>query len=342
MRSSVSSRRCSARRARPRGSAGPVRPPGESWACYSAPPAAAQSQPAVLTRDASSRPVHCTKTARSGLNRSVLGPYSGSRDDGTGSLRGRTQADARTPRPDARGHRRADQGGRRSLRRPRARRPVALAIGDLPARVRAELRAGRGPRRGSDADAVPGAVPRPGRRIEACCGARCRSTGARHSGRARCAGDRRDEAPGLRLALEHRPPKTRTAAPVARRVAAGLLDVSVAVMPAALVALAAGVHLFWPVVACVAMAGHLACYASLGTTPGAWLMARLVAPPVVVSAGARRAPAHRERSRVAPPPGDPAGGRATQPPRAPHSTLTRRLHASGVRRTGAVPGPGRG
>jgi transcriptional regulator with XRE-family HTH domain len=95
--------------------------------------------------------------------------------------------------------------------------------------------------------------------------------------------DGESDAPGLRLALEHRPPKTRNAAPVARRVAAGLLDVSVAVMPAALVALAAGAHLFWPVVACVAMAGHLACYASLGTTPGAWLMARLTAPAVEVA-----------------------------------------------------------
>jgi membrane protein implicated in regulation of membrane protease activity len=87
----------------------------------------------------------------------------------------------------------------------------------------------------------------------------------------------------LRLALEHRPQKARTAAPVSRRLAAGLLDVSVAVMPAALAALVGGVHLFWPVVACVAMAGHLACYASLGTTPGAWLMARLAAPLVVVA-----------------------------------------------------------
>ena len=93
-----------------------------------------------------------------------------------------------------------------------------------------------------------------------------------------------NDAPGLRLALEHRPPMTHPVAPVARRVAAGLLDVSVAVMPAALVALAGGVHLFWPVVACVAMAGHLTCYASLGTTPGAWLMARLAAPPAAVAA----------------------------------------------------------
>jgi transcriptional regulator with XRE-family HTH domain len=92
------------------------------------------------------------------------------------------------------------------------------------------------------------------------------------------------DAPGLRLALEHRPAKTRTVAPVARRLAAGLLDVSVAVVPAALVALAAGIHLFWPVAACVALAGHLACYAWLGTTPGAWAMARFIAPPAVEAA----------------------------------------------------------
>jgi transcriptional regulator with XRE-family HTH domain len=89
------------------------------------------------------------------------------------------------------------------------------------------------------------------------------------------------DEPGLRLALEPpRPARAPGVAPVARRALAGVLDISVAVTPAALVALAAGAHWFWPIVACVAMSGHLACYAALGTTPGAWLMNRLSAPTV--------------------------------------------------------------
>jgi transcriptional regulator with XRE-family HTH domain len=102
-----------------------------------------------------------------------------------------------------------------------------------------------------------------------------------------------EDEPGLRLALEQpRPPGVPGGSRVVRRLLAGVLDISVATLPAALVALVAGVHWFWPVVACVAMAGHLACFASLGTTPGAWLMTRLTGPPRADAA----APAERRRA----------------------------------------------
>ena len=100
-----------------------------------------------------------------------------------------------------------------------------------------------------------------------------------------------DDEPGSRLALEHAR-VARGYGAVARRLASGLLDVSIAVMPAALVALVVGAQWFWPVVACVAIAGHLACVATTGTTPGAWLMGQLAAPRVLV------APARAERRRA--------------------------------------------
>jgi transcriptional regulator with XRE-family HTH domain len=108
-----------------------------------------------------------------------------------------------------------------------------------------------------------------------------------------------DEGAEPRQALEHGRASQGPALPLAaRRLLAGVLDISMAIMPASLVALAAGVNWFWPVVACVAMAGHLACYASLGTTPGAWLIARLTAPPVVV----QPPPVERRRAEAEVPP----------------------------------------
>jgi len=107
------------------------------------------------------------------------------------------------------------------------------------------------------------------------------------------AGPLQEDEPGLPLAPgPPRPPRGPGAVPVARRALSGLIDISVAVMPAALVALVAGVQWFWPAVACVALSGHLACYAALGTTPGAWLMNRLAAPAVEVV----ESPAERRRS----------------------------------------------
>ncbi len=100
-----------------------------------------------------------------------------------------------------------------------------------------------------------------------------------------------DDEPGCRLALDHARGPAGYAA-VARRLASGLLDVSMAVMPAALLALAVGAQWFWPAVACLAMAGHLASVATTGTTPGTWLMGRLAAPQALV------APARAERRRA--------------------------------------------
>lgn len=111
------------------------------------------------------------------------------------------------------------------------------------------------------------------------------------------------DEPGLRLALEApRPSPTPALSPVVRRLVASLLDVCVALVPASLVALAFGVQWFWPVAGCVGLAGHVACYAMLGTTPGPWLMGRLVAPIVVV------APPVPDRRRLEPE-GTPAASR---------------------------------
>jgi transcriptional regulator with XRE-family HTH domain len=88
-----------------------------------------------------------------------------------------------------------------------------------------------------------------------------------------------EDAPALRLVLDQaRPAKTPVHTAAARRLSSGLLDISIAVTPAALVALAVGAQWFWPVVACLSMTGHLACYAAIGTTPGAWVLARFAGP----------------------------------------------------------------
>jgi len=124
-----------------------------------------------------------------------------------------------------------------------------------------------------------------------------------------------DESPGSRLVLDQeRSARTARDSATVKRLLSGMLDVSVALLPAAVVALAGGMQWFWPVVGCVAMTGHLACYASIGTTPGAWLMSRLAAPPPPVlaprverrrvepeeSAAPRRRVSRHQSSRPAP------------------------------------------
>ena len=67
-----------------------------------------------------------------------------------------------------------------------------------------------------------------------------------------------------------------------RRVAAGLVDLALAAVPAALVAPFLGWQHFWLVAACVGAAGHMAVLASTGSTPGSWLLLTrrpVAAPP---------------------------------------------------------------
>lgn len=80
--------------------------------------------------------------------------------------------------------------------------------------------------------------------------------------------------------------------PVARRVAAGVIDLLLAVVPGALAAFVAGHQWFWTVAACVGGAGHLLTFGILGTTPGGWLIARanVVQPIAGPKRTARREP----------------------------------------------------
>jgi transcriptional regulator with XRE-family HTH domain len=88
------------------------------------------------------------------------------------------------------------------------------------------------------------------------------------------------DEPGSRLALEpQRPPRVRRLRPVVRRLVAATIDICVAVVPAALAGLTLGASWFWPVAASVALAGHVACFVAIGTTPGGWFLARLTARP---------------------------------------------------------------
>jgi transcriptional regulator with XRE-family HTH domain len=84
------------------------------------------------------------------------------------------------------------------------------------------------------------------------------------------------DEPGSRLALEPpRVPRVRRLTPVVRRLVAATIDVCVAVVPAALAGLTLGAPWFWPVAASVALAGHVACFVTIGATPGGWCLARL-------------------------------------------------------------------
>lgn len=126
------------------------------------------------------------------------------------------------------------------------------------------------------------------------------------------------EEPGQRLALEApAAPGSGALGPTWRRVLAGLLDVSLALTPAALVALAAGAQWFWIAAACAAMGGHVAFHALVGTTPGAWLLARLTAPVVVAG------PARAERRRAEP---DAAGSSRRRVTRQAHQRPTSHAH----------------
>jgi transcriptional regulator with XRE-family HTH domain len=131
------------------------------------------------------------------------------------------------------------------------------------------------------------------------------------------------DTPGLRLALDHSGPD-RPVMPfdvTARRALSGAIDVGLALVPAAAVALVAGGGWFWIAAACIGLTGHLGFSGIMGTTPGSWLLARrrLVQPQT-----ASLVPAGRRRSD-----GEvPVGGRRHVPR---HATRPLPAHAHRVR-----------
>jgi transcriptional regulator with XRE-family HTH domain len=108
------------------------------------------------------------------------------------------------------------------------------------------------------------------------------------------AADAPADAPVLRLALDQSlaDGSARRLELVGRRVLSGTIDVSLALLPAALLSLIAGRGWFWLAATCIGLAGHLGFFGLMGTTPGSWLSARRrVAQPrplVPASSGRRR------------------------------------------------------
>jgi transcriptional regulator with XRE-family HTH domain len=99
--------------------------------------------------------------------------------------------------------------------------------------------------------------------------------------------------PTFRLVLDHQAEVAPSRGlPVARRVAAGVVDLLLAVGPGAFAAVVAGHQWFWTVTACLGGAGHLLTFGILGTTPGGWLIARhkAVQPITGRQRSARREP----------------------------------------------------
>jgi transcriptional regulator with XRE-family HTH domain len=84
------------------------------------------------------------------------------------------------------------------------------------------------------------------------------------------------DTPILRLALDHSGPDrgVRKFEVTGRRLLSGAIDVTVALVPAALIALVAGGGWFWVAAACIGLTGHLGFFGVMGTTPGSWLFAR--------------------------------------------------------------------
>ncbi len=103
--------------------------------------------------------------------------------------------------------------------------------------------------------------------------------------------------PGSRLLLEQAVSRHAGFVPLARRVVAGLLDISIALMSRGPGRPGGGLHWFWPVAAAVAMTGHLACYAAWARrrARGSW-HASPTPPAAVTEVRVERRRAEAEKS----------------------------------------------
>lgn len=102
-----------------------------------------------------------------------------------------------------------------------------------------------------------------------------------------------DQSPQPRLMLAVAPAERAPASDVRRRLAAGLLDVALVMVPAALVSVLAGAGWFWVAAAVIGATGHVVALAVHGITPGSWLLLRsrpAIAVHADVASSARRRP----------------------------------------------------